>query len=42
MESDVVGKIDVVERLIAEAVRLFFGERNTIVIHTLIASALIR
>lgn len=39
VESDVVGKIDVVRRQIVEAVRLFFDERDTIVIHTLIASA---
>ena len=39
MESEVVGKIDVASRQIAESVRLFFDRRDPIVIHTVIAAA---
>jgi hypothetical protein len=34
-----INKIDVARRHISEAVRLFFGERDAVVIHTIIASA---
>jgi hypothetical protein len=39
VEPQIVGKLDVVARQIREAVRLFFEQRDLIVVHTIIASA---
>lgn len=39
MEEIIIDKLEVVRRQIKEAVRLFFEERDRIVIHTIIASA---
>jgi hypothetical protein len=39
MESFWITKIDVARRQVSEAVRLFFAERDPVVIHTIIASA---
>jgi hypothetical protein len=39
MEEFWIGKIDIARRQISEGVRLFFDERDPVVIHTIIASA---
>lgn len=39
MEKNIIDKLDIVHRQIKEAVRLFFEERDRVVIHTIIASA---
>lgn len=39
MDKIIIDKLDVVRRQIKEAVRLFFEERDRVVIHTIIASA---
>jgi len=39
MDECWIGKIDIARRQISEAVRLFFGDRDPVVIHTIIASA---
>jgi hypothetical protein len=39
MDECWIGKVDVARRQISEAVRLFFCERDRVVIHTVIASA---
>lgn len=39
MESWIVGKLDVVAAQLSEAIRLFFEQRDPVVVHTLVASA---
>jgi hypothetical protein len=39
MQAEWIDKIEVAKRQISEAIRLFFGERDPVVIHTIIASA---
>jgi hypothetical protein len=39
MDEYWIDKIDIARRQISEAVRLFFGDRDPVVIHTIIASA---
>lgn len=39
MEASWIDKIEVARRQISEAVRLYFGERDCVAIHTIIASA---
>lgn len=39
MGSRIIGKLDVVESQLSEAIRLFFERRDPVVVHTLVASA---
>jgi hypothetical protein len=39
MQSRIIGKLDVVAAQLAEAIRLFFEQRDLVVVHTLVASA---
>lgn len=39
LETQIVSKVDVVSRQVREAIRLFFEQRDRIVVHTIIASA---
>jgi len=39
MQSRIIGKVDVVAAQLSEAIRLFFEQRDLIVVHTLVASA---
>lgn len=39
MRTEWIDKVEIVNRQIIEAIRLFFNERDSVAIHTLIASA---